>query len=139
MDYLVTPEWQLTLEQPYQRRVEDNQLVLWTTGRTVLAVPFRFTRADHKETLLAELRARAALNKVDTFESSAGGLTRFATLEPEEILDGHLRLALHAFSASESACLQTAFYFDIPSDLTWAIAAWESIRFNPQPDTETHP
>lgn len=138
MDYQLTPEWRIRLEQDYKRRLEDDQLVLWITGRTILAVVFRFaqhaqhTHPDKRDELLQKLKTRAEQNKMDIFESQSGDLMRFATLEPEDIGGGHLRLALHAFTAAVGTCLQTAFYFDKPADLQWAIQAWEAIQYFPQ-------
>lgn len=131
MDYQITSEWRIRLENDYKRRVEDEALVLWTTGRTVLSVVFRYTDETKRDQLLQELKNRAEINKMDKFESQSGELMRFATLEPEDIGNGHLRLALHAFTAAPNTCLQTAFYFDKPADLKWAIQIWESIQYLP--------
>jgi len=136
MDYQITPEWRISLEQDYQHRTEDGQLVLWTTGRTILAVAFRYAKALQKEQLLQELKARAEANKVETFSAQTDTLALFAMLEPEDIGEGHLRLALHAFTLSEHTCLQTAYYFDKPADLPWAIQTWEAIQHTPQFDQE---
>lgn len=132
MDYQITPEWRISLEQDYQHRTEDGQLVLWTTGRTILAVVFRYGNPAKKDQLLQELKTRAEANKMETFSAQTDNLTLFAMLEPEDIGEGHLRLALHAFSIAEHTCLQTAYYFDIPADLPWAIKTWEAIQHTPQ-------
>lgn len=133
MDYQITPEWRICLDQDYKRRVEDQALVLWTTGRTILSVVFRYDDPNKREALLQDLKQRAEQNKMDVLESSTGELKRFASLEPEDIGEGHLRLALHAFTASPTTCLQTAFYFDKPADLKWAIQTWEAIQHTPLP------
>jgi len=129
INYQITPEWQLHLDQPYSRRVEAGQLVLWTSGRTILAAVFNCR--GKRKMLLAQLKAKAADSKLEIFESKSGQLQRFGYLQTEEVRDGHTRLALHAFTTTPSSCLQTAFYLDLASDLPWAIQAWEGITYTP--------
>lgn len=139
MHLQITPNWRITLDKPYQRRIENDQLVLWTTGRTILMVVFRYQDARQREMMLAELKSKAAATGLETLESQQDAMVRFGYIQPEEISPGHVRLALHAFCAAETTCLQSAFYFDIPADLPWAIQTWETIQYlnnkSPNPTT----
>ncbi|MFH1445897.1 MAG: hypothetical protein ABIG43_00600 [Chloroflexota bacterium] len=136
MIYQITPEWRLCLDETYNRRVENNKLVLWITGRTIVAVVFRYSDTVKKEELIAQLKNKASKGSLEVFESQQDELLRFAYLQPEEVAPGHTRLALYGFTASEATCVQTAFYLDDPSDLDWAKKTWESLIYTPPPPDE---
>jgi len=131
MNYQITPEWCLGLDETYNRRVENNKLVLWISGRTIVAVVFRYSDTVKREDLIARLKSKAAKGNLEIFDSQQGELLRFAYLQPEEVAPGHTRLALYGFTASEATCVQTAFYLDDPADLDWAKKVWESLIYTP--------
>jgi len=129
--YPITPEWFLSLNEDFQRRVENDQLVLWTTGKTIIAVAFRLPETLSPENLLQTLRSKFGEGVLEVFESAEEDLVRYAVLQTEESAAGKARLVLHGFTISPSACLQSAFYFDLPSDLDWAKTTWQSIVYVP--------
>ena len=55
MNYQITPEWCLSLDETYNRRVENNKLVLWIIGKTIVAIVFRYSDTAKKEDLIALL------------------------------------------------------------------------------------
>jgi hypothetical protein len=115
MNYQITPEWRITLEMPYQRRIEDIALVLWTIGRTIVATAYRIPAILTRNELLVKLKSRPSTGVLDVYE----------------VANGQPRLAMHTFNASPTSLLQIAFYFDIPKDVEWARATWDSVKFDP--------
>lgn len=131
MNYQITPEWRITLETPYQRRIEDNALVLWTIGRTIVATAFRIPANLTRDELLAKLKSRPSTGVLDVYETIQDDIDRLAFMQSEEVAEGQPRLVMHTFNASPTSLLQIAFYFDIPKDVEWARATWDSVRFDP--------
>jgi hypothetical protein len=131
MNYQITPEWRITLEMPYQRRIEDNALVLWTIGRTIVATAFRIPANITREELLDKLKSRQSTGILDVYETIQDDIDRLAFMQSEEVTEGQSRLAMHTFNASPTSLLQIAFYFDIPKDVEWARATWNSVNFDP--------
>ena len=129
--YPITPEWFLTLNEDFQRRVENDQLVLWTTGKTIITVAFRLPGTLTPEDLIETLKSRFAEDVLEVIESQEEDLQRFAAVKTEESATGKARLVLHGFTISPSSCLQSAFYFDLPTDLDWAKTSWQSIVYVP--------
>lgn len=129
--YPITPEWFLTLDQSFQRRVENDQLVLWTTGKTIITVAFRLPETLTPEVLLETIKSKFSEGIFEAIESQDEGLLRFAALQTEDSAAGKVRLVLHGFTISPASCLQSAFYFDLPADLDWAKTAWQSIVYIP--------
>ncbi|MCJ7696163.1 MAG: hypothetical protein MUO40_12180 [Anaerolineaceae bacterium] len=129
--YPITPEWFLTLDEDFQRRMENDQLVLWTTGKTIITVAFRLPKTLSPEDLLLSLKSKFSEDILETFESQEEDLLRYAALKTEESAAGLVRLVLHGFTISQTSCLQSAFYFDLPADLAWAKTAWQTIVFIP--------
>ena len=137
MTYQITHEWRLSLDRTYNRRVKNNKLVLWISGRTIVAVVFLYSDTVKREGLIARLKSKASKGSLEVFESRQGELLRFAYLQPEEVTPDHTRLALYGFTAAEATCIQTAFYLDDPSDLDWAKKTWESLTYTLSPPVES--
>jgi hypothetical protein len=131
MNYQITTEWRITLEMPYQRRIEDNALVLWTIGRTIVATAFRIPANLTRDELLAKLKSKPSAGILDVYETIQDDIDRLAFMQSEEVADGQTRLAMHTFNASTTSLLQIAFYFDIPKDVEWARTTWDSVNFEP--------
>ena len=129
--YPITPEWFLTLNENFQHRVENDQLVLWTTGKTIITVAFRLPDSLSNEDLLDSIKSRFSESKLEKFEVEDETLIRYAALQTEDSATGKARLVLHGFTITQTSCLQSAFYFDLPADLEWAKTTWQSIIYVP--------
>ncbi len=132
MDYQLTPEWTLSLPEGYQHRKEEQHLVFWTTGITLITTVFAYSGENQRRTLLANLRARAEADQLELIEDLDGDLFRLGYLQPETIRPGRTRLALHAFTTAPYNCLQTSFYLDRSEDLKTALIAWKSVQYTPE-------
>ena len=128
MRYTLSPEWDIEIPDSYQHRVEGEHVVFWSSGITLLCTLFAYSGERGRETLLANLRARAEAKDLKTIEEVEGDLVRFAYLQAEETQPGHVRLALHAFTTAPFGCLQSSFYMDDPSTIKDHLNTWASVR-----------
>ena len=138
MRYKLSPEWDITLPDYFQHRTEGEHAIFWTQGVTLLCTVFSYSGEKGRETLLANLRARADNHKLQTIEDIQGDIIRFGYLQTEELSPGHHRLALHAFTTAPFGCLQTSFYMDDPASLQDQLIIWNSTHYhleNTMPDT----
>jgi len=127
----VTSEWHLLLEQPYQHRIEDNSLILWTKGRSIIAASFRLPPELSRDELLARLKSRPSAGILDVYESVQDNIYRLAFLQSETLEKDQSRLAMHTFTISRQSCLQVGFYFDLPADVQWAKQTWDTVSNQP--------
>jgi hypothetical protein len=134
--YQLHPEWQMDLPDEFEKRKEDEHLIFWKPGMTILTTVFAYSGEGQRKTLLANLRARAEAEKLETVEDQTGDLVLFGYMQPEQIQPGHQRLALHAFTTARYGCLQTSFYLDQQSDLREALLIWKSVQHITPPAEE---
>ena len=127
MRYRITAQWELPLEDGFEHRVEDNHLVFWKTGATVVTTVFSYSGFAQQQGLLANLRGKADAAGLESFEETDGALYRFGYLQPEKIAADHVRLALHSFTLAEHSCLQASYYLDRASDLNKALQSWKEV------------
>ena len=131
MAFLITKEWLINLSEDFDSRVEEGKLIYWKAGITVIAVPFRLPEETDKLSLLKQIQEKMPADTLETMVSTKGeivglGYTRINN-EQNEIK----RLSLYTFTASDTSCLQIAFYLDNPDDLPWAKSVWEHLIFHP--------
>ncbi len=132
MAFRITKEWIIDIPEDFEHRVEDGKLVFWKTGITVITVAFILPEDTGKLELLNQIQGKMPEDILETFVSTQGeivglGYTRVQKREGEKN-----RLALYTFTASDTSCLQAAYYLDDPEDLAWAKAVWKSTIFHPE-------
>ena len=131
MAYRITPEWIIDIPDDFENRVEDGKLVFWTTGITVITVAFRLPENTGKLELLNQIQSKMPDDVLETFVSTKGevvglGYTKIQKREGEKN-----RLSLYTFTASDTSCLQVAYYLDDPEDLEWAKTVWQGTIYHP--------
>jgi hypothetical protein len=129
MQIYLSNEWLIDVPDDYQRRKEGDNLIFWRSGCTLLTTIFAYTGEKHRQTLLANLRAKAEAEKLETIAEDEGEISRFGYLKLEEVMPSHQRLALHAFTTAPRSCLQTSFYLDKPEELRECLLIWNSVEF----------
>lgn len=128
----VTREWFIDITDDFTRRMEDQKLIFWKTGITIILAAFRLPENTGKLALLNQIQEKIPEDALETMVSTKGeivglGYTQILR-DPEE----KNRLALYTFTASDLSCLQAAFYLDNPDDLDWAKTTWENIVYHPE-------
>ena len=76
-----------------------------------------------------DLKGRAEAEKLESSIENEGEIQRYAYLKHEEIIPGHTRLALYAFTTAPYGVLQTAFYIDDVVDLKECLLVWKSVEW----------
>jgi hypothetical protein len=133
----VTKEWFIDITDDFEKRVENQKLIFWRTGITVILAAFRLPETTGKLELLNQIQDKIPEDSLETFVSTKGEIVGLGYTHIHKESGEKNRLALVTFTASDSSCLQSAFYLDKPDDLAWAIKTWENIIFHP--DSEIDP
>ena len=104
MQIYLSNEWLLDVPDDFQRRKEGDNVIFWRVGCTLLTTIFAYSGEKHRQTLLANLKAKAEAEKLETISEDKGDVTLFGYLKPEEAMPGHNRLALHATTRLIPVC-----------------------------------
>jgi hypothetical protein len=132
MAFQITNEWLIDLPDDFERRVDDQKLIFWKTGMTIIIAVFRLPENTGKIELLNQIQKKIPQDALETLVSTKGEIVGLGYTQIEKLQEEKKRLSLVTFTASDTSCLQTAFYFDDPNDLDWAKSTWEGIIFLPQ-------
>lgn len=132
MRYQLSTDWSIEVPEDYQRRKEDDHLIFWRKGATILTTIFAYSGEKNRQILLANLKARAEAEKLEVITDLDGDIERFGYFKIEDIHPGHKRLALHAFTTAPYGCLQTSFYLDDPDELKEHLQIWQTVTYQPE-------
>lgn len=136
MAFQITKEWIINLSDDFENRVEENKIIFWKTGVTVVAAAFRIPADTDKIMLLNHIQEKMPEDALEKLVSTRGEIVGlgYTQIMPEK--DGKNRLALYTFTASDTSCLQVAYYLDDPDDLAWAKSVWESTVYHPDENNQ---
>jgi hypothetical protein len=132
MPFHITREWTIDLSEDIQHRVEDEKLIFWQTGRTIIIVAYSLPPDKGKLELLNQIQKNQPEDCLETLVSTKGEIVGFGYTRVTHVKEDQKRLSLTTFTASDSSCLQIAFYLDDPADLDWAKSLWESLIYHPE-------
>jgi hypothetical protein len=135
MAFQVTKEWLIPLTDDFEHQVDHDKLILWKTGITVACVVFKVPSEIGKIELLNQIREKIPENALEKLVSTKGEIVGLGYTQVDDYAEDKQRLSLYTFTASDTSCLQMAFFLDDPQDLDWAKSAWEATVFHPE---ETH-
>ena len=133
MAFQITNEWLINLSEDFERRVEDGKLIFWKVGITVIIAAFRLPKDTGKLELLNQVQAKIPENRLETMVSTKGEIVGLGYTQLQQDKTENERLALTTFTASDTSCLQIAFYLDDPKALEWAKSTWENLIYHPEP------
>ncbi len=128
----VTSEWLIDLPDEFEKRVEENKLVFWKTGITIIIVAFHLPEGIGKLELLNQIQSKIPENALEKLVSTKGEIVGLGYTQIQKIKGQIDRLSLVSFTASDTSCLQVGFYLDDPNDLEWAKSVWKGVIFLPQ-------
>lgn len=132
MAFRITNEWVIDLPDDFTSRVEDDKLVFWKTGVTIIVAAFSLPEDTGKLELLHQIQQKMPDDAMETLVSTKGEIVGLGTTQIQKLKGNNKRLSLTTFTASDTSCLQTAFYLDHPDDLEWAKGVWESLVYHPK-------
>ena len=137
MAFQITSEWTIDLSEEFERRVEDEKMIFWKTGVTVVVAAFRVPEGTGKIDLLNQIQKKIPENTIETLVSTSGEIAGLGYTQIHKALDEKKRLSLYTFTTSDTSCLQTAFYLDNPDDLAWAKNVWKNIIYHPENENQS--
>ena len=137
MAFRITNEWIIDLPGDFSTRVEDEKLIFWKVGITVIAAAFRLPEDTGKLELLNQIQERIPENALEKLVSTKGEIVGLGYTQVQKRDGEKNRLALYTFTASDVSCLQCAYYLDDPDDLAWAKSVWETIVYKPESEQES--
>ena len=124
--YQMTDNWSVTLEQKYNRRLEDGSLVLWRPGVTIWMVVWNLKGAETSVDRYRSLKGDISPKAQDLVEEADGTVLKLAYRLNEESHDAR-EPAFYCFAVGPSCHVQMAIYFDDPNDVKTARAIWRSL------------
>lgn len=135
MAFRITTEWIMDIPDGFDHRVEEGKLIFWKTGITVITVAFSLPENTSKLELLNQIQQRMPDDVLETFVSTKGEIVGLGYTRIQKQAAEKNRLSLYTFTASDSGCLQAAFYLDDPQDLEWAKAVWRGTIYHPEEES----
>lgn len=127
----ITKEWFIDITDDFERRTENQKLIFWKTGITIVIAAFRLPENTGKLELLNKIQDKIPTDALEKLVSTKGEVVGLGYTQIQKTSDEKDRLALYTFTASDTSCLQAAFYLDKPEDLDWAKSTWKNIIFSP--------
>lgn len=119
--YQMTEDWSIVLPQKFNRRFEDDCLVIWRPGITAWIVIWGNNKKESAEQRCQAIRKDIDPESFALEEQTDGSILRFAyrLTEKREAAFVH---GLYSFAFSEAGHVQMAVYFDAERDLETAKA-----------------
>lgn len=114
-EHVLTATWSIHLSEPFARRVEDGQLVLWRPGLTIWMTAWNNDRRESQRKRLAGFKKSVSPERFAERESQARKLTRYSYRLRDENESGPVE-SLYGFVIGDDGHLQMAVYFDDPND-----------------------
>lgn len=129
----LTNEWTLTINNLFERSIEDNGDLFYTTGDKSVRLAIWNEKGKSKEEIYhthKQLIANRDQNfdqTLETFEFSDNRVLRTGYLVSEK--DGEKEYGVvYGFSIIDNQVIQLALYFDEPEDIDWALETWKMIE-----------
>jgi hypothetical protein len=121
--YQMTREWSVLLPGPFNRRLEDGNLVLWCPGLTIWAAVWRNDHNKSAASRLGDIKAEVSEQAFDLEDEQDTKSLRFS-YRLTESADRRCP-SFYGFVVGQEGHVQLAFYFDDEADLA---AAKEILR-----------
>jgi hypothetical protein len=124
----LTANWSIFLPQPFARRIEDGQLVLWRPGLTIWMAAWGNNHGQSQAERLAWVKNIASPKRFDERTTQNGKVTRFGYRLLDESENGTVE-SVAAMVISDDGHLQLSVYFDTIDDEAAAWAVVESVKY----------
>jgi hypothetical protein len=135
-DYMVTQrltdEWSMQINNLFERSVEQEGDLLYTTGDKSVRLVIWNEENKNKETLyeayknIIQYRDQSAARTIQTVDFSDDTIFRIGYRIEEQDHEKSYHV-LYGFSIIDHEVLQLAFYVDDLEDLEWAVYTWQNI------------
>ena len=124
--YQMTTEWSMNLPSKFNRRFEEDDLVIWKPGFTIWTQIWGNDKDESAEARLEWIKQDTSPDAFNSVTESSNGILRYAYRLEEKAEDGR-QAAFYGFSIGATSHVQIAIYFDSPADLSIAEGIWRSL------------
>ena len=124
----ITDDWAVTLPEPFNRRVEDGNLIFWRPGLTIYVVVWGNDSRQSPRERLARIWADRSPDAFDILEESSDGMLRDSYRLTEDRGTEPDVHALYGFVIGQDGHVQMAAYCDNEAELSIAKAIWRSFE-----------
>ena len=125
--YQMTENWSVTLPSSYNRRIEDESMVIWRPGFTIWTQIYGNDDGRSNDEVVAQLQAESSPDAFDSLTETDNNVLRFSYRLNESGDDDRVA-AFYCFSVSESGYVMMAIYFDDAGGIDDALNIWRSVR-----------
>ena len=126
----MTRDWAVTLPEKYNRRFEDDSLVIWRPGFTIWTIIWNNNNRKTPQERLEWIRRDASSDAFEAEILTEGGIIHYAYRLTEPREEGVVH-AFYAFAIGAEGHVQMAIYFDDESELEIARRIWRSLDETP--------
>ena len=129
-DYQLTADWRLVLPDQFNRRFEDDSLVLWRPQLTFWAIAWNNDHDSSMETRLASMLSAASPQRRAEQIERTSSLIRLTYELPEEDPSRipAENASISAYVISQNGHLQLSAYFDSPNARSVAYRVIHSVQ-----------
>ena len=125
-NYRMTADWALTLDQKYNRRIEDGSLVIWRPGFTIWTKVWGSKEGETPEQTLKGLKDGISPKATEVKEEKEGGVLRVSYRLEEESEDKR-KPAFHGFAVGPDSHVQISIYFNDEKEAAKAVQIFKSL------------
>ena len=109
--YRLTKEWSIELPSKFNRRIEDESLVIWQPGFTMWIIVWNLTDGELPADRFKDLISSSSSDAFDQCETSSGGALKYSYRLAEDS-DDNREAAFYGMAVGSSSHIEIAFYFD---------------------------
>ena len=128
--YRLTEEWSFELPSEFNRRIEDESLVIWQPGFTMWIIIWNLSDGELPADRLRDLISDSSPEAFDKREASSGNVLKYSYRLAEDSGDDR-EAAFYGMVVGSSSHIQIAIYFDEAVQLATAHNIFESIAEAP--------
>ncbi|WP_199139176.1 DUF2185 domain-containing protein [Pedobacter sp. ASV12] len=129
----LTENWTIDINNLFERRVEDNGSLLYTTGDKSVRLSIWLEEGQSQAQLKTHFeqtglnRDQSQAKTIQTFDFSDEHVARVGYQIKEAEADKTYDV-IYTFNLIAGEVLAAVFYFDEPADLAWAIETWKNLK-----------
>lgn len=129
----LTPEWAITLAEPFNRRIEDGDLVLWNPRITVWMTIWHNDEDASIQARLDDLKQHMSPDAEAIEQEQPDSILFYAyrlAEEPDQDTDDERRPGYYGYAFADTSHVQMAVYFDDEADAQIARALHRSLVYS---------
>jgi hypothetical protein len=129
----LTEAWTIDINNLFERTVEDNGDLLYTTGDKSVRLTIWEEKNKNREAIYTEYtdvienRDQSHAETLQKYDFSDDTISRIGYLIKEADVHKNYNV-LYGFSIIDNETIQVALYFDEDEEINWAIETWKNIQ-----------